>query len=183
MAWNKFLSRQTLYLCDVELVTEKKNQKILIIQVVIKSQHTLVHVPDFCDIKKNETKINKLKTFSTIKVTYELYFIETINIFERWGQFLKKRWHKSSHQIRTKIWLYWELTTHVQTHAKCESAHTCHDSCSDWPYNKVHMFQWAFPVVTSYSKSHRPQRAFTASEWSHCSVHIVGRRVQRFLRY
>ncbi len=40
--------------------------------VNIKSLHTPVKMPVFCDVK-NETKINNFRTFSTFNVNYNLY--------------------------------------------------------------------------------------------------------------
>ncbi len=41
--------------------------------VDIKSLHTPVKMTGFCDVKKNETKINHFRTFSTFDVNYNLY--------------------------------------------------------------------------------------------------------------
>ena len=41
--------------------------------VDIKSLHTPVKMSSVCDVKKNETKINHFRTFSTFNETYELY--------------------------------------------------------------------------------------------------------------
>lgn len=87
----------------------------------------------------------------------------------------------STHPLTTGFCFFSKKSNHIQTHVKQISPYLHHLQCLDLTPSvgcSSRLFL-NISVVTSYSTSHGPQKASTASEGSHCINMSVRRRGQR----